>query len=140
MRHVVGVDTFPIAGQREVSIVDVRDVAKATVNLMETGGRANPVPMLGHNIAINGLFEEVGKLVSIEEPLAVNVPDSMMSVGASVLEAAGKSLNLSVPSALTVLLMTEDVADCPRGSVLPVTPLETTLLDSIAWYRSLGYC
>ena len=75
-----------------------------------------------------------------EPPISVNLPDSILALGAASLELGAAAMALEAPqTALPFWLLTHDVQQIDRGQFRPVTPLSQTVLDSLAWYRLQGY-
>ena len=126
---------------RAVNVVDVRDVATGTVDLIEQGGAESPVPMFGTDISGDALVQEVGRVVKIETPLSIPVSPAMVSIGATMVEATATTFGIDLPvTSVGMLLTMEDFDLYERGRFTATTPLDVTIADSINWYKQLSYC
>ena len=132
-----------------INVVDVRDVAQTAVAALESAaqdaaGPARPIPVSGHNIRSSDLVAEICRQGGVAAP-SWRAPVALGMAMAYWAEAAlALSGRPSPYPALVPLLLGEcyPMSLSPEQRALGVTPLplEQTLLESIEWYQSIGYC
>src|SRR5579863_644298 len=127
-----------------LNILDVREVAAGLVAAIESGRFASPMLFSGHNISAQALFRWICEIGGVPAP-NMSAPASLTAFGSYWLEqlAAVAGIQRSINSRAPLLIyqhewMPPSVALRDLG--VTVRPLYETLLDSIAWYRSIGYC
>lgn len=129
-------DDLPATTGKLTCVVDVRDVAREALDLLERGGASKPVPMLGHLISAGELAARVARITGAVAPADLKIPGPLLTAGAMAIETAATTLSLETPiNALALMLMTERVDHIDPGSFRPLTPLDKTIRDSLAWYR-----
>lgn len=133
---------------RQINVIDVRDVAAVVSRALERSdsdlfGRA--VVLGGHNLISDQLADRLCDLAHRPRPRRHPLPIDTAVVMAYAAERWHAAL--SMPRrwpVLAVMLMAEqrwlpESQEMARLGVSP-HPLLHTLLDTIAWYRRLGYC
>jgi dihydroflavonol-4-reductase len=119
-----------------VNVVDVRDVAKGHLLAAESGQPGERYVLGGHDLTWVELFERVAELSGVRHPLVVLPPEA-----ADVVRLA-ESLRLPVPvRAEGIDLMAQNWRYSSRKAKRELRyrarSLNTTLRDTIAWYREL---
>lgn len=139
---------IPAALDHLVNVVDVREVAKALVSAVERDRWGQPIRVAGHNVNLAYLYRWICDLDGVTSP-KWRAPSGLFVAPAYVGEALLSLLDRSEapwgpwPSLVPMLLAQHywqspstaqhDLGAAPRD-------LSTTLVDSIDWYRMLGYC
>jgi dihydroflavonol-4-reductase len=134
----------PAMTNQILNLIDVRDVADATVAALEAEKFGEPIPLSGHNIPVSVLFSWICEIGGVRPP-RTHVPATLAVAGSYWAELALALLGQSTPVP-SVFLMLANALDCPtpdrRQIELGITPrpLHGTILDAIDWYRRIGYC
>jgi dihydroflavonol-4-reductase len=127
-----------------LNVIDVRDLAQATVELLKAKEYGRPTLISGHNISVQMLCSWVAEIGGVRPP-PLTVPAGLAafaSYGAEwALNLAGFDRSLS---SLAPLLIYEHEWLPPCAALrrfnLQALPLYQTLVDSIHWYRKMEYC
>jgi dihydroflavonol-4-reductase len=135
---------MPAATDQMLNVIDVRDVAIGIVNAIEQKRYGEPIPLSGHNISNEGLFRWICEVGGVRAPRVVG--SSGAAVVASYLtEISLRALHVETPLPALIAMLTymhdylaPSAAQVDLG--VELRPLSQTLLDSIEWYRSIGYC
>jgi dihydroflavonol-4-reductase len=127
-----------------LNVLDVREVAAGLVAAMESHIFANPMIFSGHNISAQALFRWICEIGDVPPP-RLSAPASLTAYAAYWLETVWTLAGLQPTfDSLAPLLMYEHewMPPCTalRDLRVSVRPLYETLLDSVAWYQSIGYC
>jgi nucleoside-diphosphate-sugar epimerase len=127
-----------------LNIIDVRDVAAGLVAALESRRFGAPLLFSGHNISVQALFRWICEMGGVPAP-PLSAPASLAAFGSYWVERLYAMAGLQSPfSSLAPLLIYQHewMPPCTALRSLGVTvrPLSQTLLDSIEWYRSIGYC
>ncbi|MDI1482491.1 NAD-dependent epimerase/dehydratase family protein [Polyangium sp. y55x31] len=126
--------------RRIVNVVDVRDAASAIRGALEAEAFGAPLPITGHDVHTDVLAARICELAGQRPPL-LRASARLSAAGAFWMEAA---LSLGgrpspLPS-LALLLVLDAYAMGPPIATTRfgegVRPLDETLRDAIAWYRS----
>lgn len=133
----------PMTTGRVVNFIDVRDVAAALVAAVWGGRFGEKIPLAGHDVAIDHLSQMACSMYGVRAP----VLRGSTRVGAALgylAEATWGAFGKRPPTpALTMLLVRYGypMSQSPaQRELAPVErPLEETLRDAIAWYRSIGH-
>jgi dihydroflavonol-4-reductase len=127
-----------------LNILDVREVAAGLVAAMESRRFATPMMFSGHNISAQALFRWICEIGEVPAP-SLSAPASLTAFGSYWIEqlAGMVGIQQSINSLAPLLIyqhewMSPSIALRDLG--VTVRPLYETLLDSVAWYRSIGYC
>jgi dihydroflavonol-4-reductase len=138
--------TGEVAGStaHNLNVLDVREVAAGLVAAVEARRVATPMIFSGHNISAQALFRWICEIGGVPAP-SLSAPASLAAFGSYWLERLWAVSGLQAPfSSLAPLLMYQHEWMPPsvelRELGVTVRPLYETLLDSIEWYRSIGYC
>jgi dihydroflavonol-4-reductase len=127
-----------------LNVLDVREVAAGLVAALESRRFATPMMFSGHNISAQALFRWICEIGGVPEP-PLSAPAPLAAFGSYWLERLWGMAGLQPPiSSLAPLLIYQHewMPPCVALRELGVTvrPLYETLLDSIEWYRRIGYC
>jgi dihydroflavonol-4-reductase len=119
-----------------VNVVDVRDVAKGHLQAAERGKPGERYVLGGHDLTWIALFERVADLSDVRHPLVV------LPAKAADVARLAESLRLPVPvRAEGIDLMAQNWRYSNRKAKRELgyrtRSLNTTLRDTIAWYREL---
>lgn len=134
---------LPATTSHAVNVIDVRDVAAATVTAVIHERFGAPIELSGHNTTVDGLVAAVCRLGGARAP-RLRAPahlSALVSYGNEVLSARGLS-PVDYP-ALGMLALLEQRWLAPgrmqRDLGGRLRPLSRTLVESIDWYRAIGY-
>ncbi len=129
---------IPIAAEKLINIVDVRDVASFVIESINRAKGTGRTPVFGHDVKVSELVRLVCSLANRRPPPSLPIPgvlSNLALVGAEV-GAALIGKPLPVP-ALPVLLMNESY-DLVDKEVINCRSFEDTIRDAYSWYRSAG--
>ena len=134
---------IPVSMQQMLNVVDVRDVAKGLVRMLELGKYGRPTLLSGHNISAPTLYSWICEIGGVEPP-SISLPALPGAVGAYLGELLLSVGGLEMPIALAAMLVTSHEWQPPCKALMELRivprPLYATLLASIEWYQSIGYC
>lgn len=134
---------LPATTGHAVNVIDVRDVASATVTAVVQDRFGDPIELSGHNTTVDGLVAAVCRLGGTRPPrLSTSAHlSAFVSYGNEVLSSFGLS-PVDYPS-LGMLALLEQRWRAPgrmqRDLGVRLLPLSRTLAESIDWYRAIGY-
>jgi dihydroflavonol-4-reductase len=134
----------PGSVRHNLNVLDVREVAAGLVAALEAGRYGTPMLFSGHNMSAQALFRWICEIGGAPPP-AISAPTSITAFGSYWLETMFGLAGLRTPiNSLAPLLMYQHewMPPCTALRDLGVTirPLYESLLDSVQWYRSIGYC
>lgn len=124
-----------------VNVVDVRDVARATVSVIEHGLWGETLLISGHNATLDVIVSRVSELGGVRAP-RISVPPSATAAGALLLRMGSATLGRPSSQLLLGALLLQASGACQLGvrqrelGVYP-RPLSQTLADGVDWYREL---
>ncbi|MEM7043119.1 MAG: NAD-dependent epimerase/dehydratase family protein [Pseudomonadota bacterium] len=132
-----------VTGQM-LNVIDVRDVADATLGALAEKSYGRPIALSGHNIDLASLVEKISALVG-RRPPRMRASTRLTAAGAWWTDALFGAFGQTPPfPSLPFLLLCECRAISPssgqRNLGLTPRPLETTLEDALRWYQQIGYC
>jgi dihydroflavonol-4-reductase len=135
---------IPGSVAHNLNVIDVREVAAGLVSAARSYRYAMPMLFSGHNISAQALFRWICELGGVPPP-RLTAPMAIAAFGSFWLERLYGMTGLQPPiSSLAPLLMYQHEWMPPAAALrdlnVTVRPLYETLLDSIEWYRSIGYC
>jgi dihydroflavonol-4-reductase len=128
------------------SVVDARDVAVALIAAADRGRRGERYLAAGRHMTIGELIRVVGRAASVKVP-ARELPMSLLYAVAGVQELwarlSGKPVLFSLANARLIANEADrsrfNHAKSERELGLTFRPLETTVGDTIRWYRNKGW-
>jgi dihydroflavonol-4-reductase len=128
----------------ELNLIDVRDVADGMVRAMERG-RYGKRYLLGHeNLSIREIFAMLARITGLPQP-ARRVPYPIALAAAYINEFLSDVYTHAVPVAtvtgvkLTRRTMHFDASRSLSELGLKPRPVERSLTDAVAWFRSAGF-
>ena len=134
----------PALVSQALNVIDVRDVALAARLAVEQQRFGEPILLAGHDTRTDSLALRVCQLAGVAPPRR-RLP-ARLAAGAMLSTEAGWAL-LGRPSPVPALgsLLVLDGYPMQPGTVqrslgVVPRPLDDTLRDAIAWYRSIGWC
>lgn len=136
-------DLMGTTGQM-LNVIDVRDVADATLKALETQHYGQPLGLSGHNIDLDTLVRHICDLAGCKPPI-MRGSTRLMAMGSYWIDAVCGSLGRASPfPSLPILLLCEchEMSPSKEQRKLGLIPrsLETTLDDALSWYRRIDYC
>jgi dihydroflavonol-4-reductase len=134
----------PASVQQRLNVIDVRDVAAATLKALELRRYGDPLLLGGHDVRLPDLHGLICKLGGAAPP-SYSMPASLAAVTAYGLELLGGLVGQATPltsGPTLIATMFDYVATDSALKTMEITPrpLRGSIIDSIAWYRQIGYC
>lgn len=135
---------MPAAVRHMLNVIDVRDVAVGLVAALHVERYGEPILLSGHNISTDTLFSWICEIGGVRPPRFLAPPTLSLFVTYWIELMQTRMGQLATLPSLAVMLacehewMTPGAAQHELGVML--RPLSETLLDTIEWYRTLGYC
>lgn len=135
---------IPAFPSHVLNVIDVRDLAAATVNAVSAERYGEPILLDGHNISTDELFNWICEVGGVAPP-RYRIPLSLTSISAYAVEALlGLTGRLApLPSLVPILIAQHEWITSGRAHYelgISPRPLSETLADAVEWYRGLGYC
>lgn len=129
--------------RRRINVLDVRDLGDVVAALVARGLTQRHVPVFGHDVCVASFCDQVCRIAGVPSP-AIAVPSVFGAVGSYWFETLCAMSGRAAPwPSLPALLVQSGHPARPSPGQLAVQerlrPLETTLLDALEWYRSIGY-
>jgi dihydroflavonol-4-reductase len=135
---------IPSSITQVLNVVDVRDVAAATLAALDAERYGEPLQMSGHNISTEELYSTICELGKVSRPgfstasgaaLAAAYALELVigSVGQRTSLPAGGMMMASLFDYMSPGQLLQELGINPR-------PISETILDAIKWYRQIGYC
>ena len=133
-------DKLPAITKGGYDIVDVRDVAKGILSVLENGRAGESYLLTGHYITVKGLIEEAAKVAN-KKPVKNKVPHFVIKAASPFIQAHAKAHHkapLFTGFSMDCLMQNsnysykraiEELGYNPR-------PLEETMKDTINWMKS----
>lgn len=134
-----------LAAVRHVlNVVDVRDVAAGLVSALNAERYGEPILLSGHNISADALFTRICEIGGARPPRFL-APANLSLFTTYWMEVMLALIGRRSPlPSLAVMLACEhdwmNPGTAQRELGITLRPLSETLLDTIEWYRKLGYC
>jgi dihydroflavonol-4-reductase len=127
-----------------LNVIDVRDLAAATLRAVETERYGEPLLMTGHAISTHDFYSLICQIGGAAPPRIASSATLAM-LGSYIVELAYSVLGQQTPIISAGMMMATAVDYLQPGSALNdlgVTPrpLPETIKDAIRWYRMIGYC
>ena len=127
-----------------LNLIDVRDVAAATLRAVETKRYGEPLLITGHSISTYEFYSLVCEMGGVATPRIASSATLAMA-GSYLVEIAYSMLGQQTPIISAGMMMATAVDYLETGSALnelSISPrrLTDTIKDAITWYRSIGYC
>jgi dihydroflavonol-4-reductase len=127
-----------------LNVIDVRDLAAATLSAVETRRYGEPLLITGHAISTHDFYSLVCQIGGVAPPRIASSATLAMA-GSYLVELAYSMLGQQTPIISAGMMMATAVDYLQPGSALTnlgITPrpLGETIRDAIRWYRTIGYC
>jgi dihydroflavonol-4-reductase len=134
----------PAAMGHVLNVIDVRDVAAAIVAALEAERYGEPIALTGHNISNEALYRWICDLGGVRPPRFIApAVISVVAAWCGELAATAAGMRPPIPALAAMLTMLHDSFDlsaAQRDLGVTPRPLSATLVDTIDWYRQIGYC
>lgn len=136
---------LPVAMSHILNIIDVREVATGIVAALEAEKYGQPILLSGHNLSTEALFARICEVGGRSPAPRVYVPAAAAMLTSYWAEVALGIVGQSTPLPFLAPALAYAHEWLGTGSaqielnVVP-RPLTETLIDSIQWYRQIGYC
>ena len=134
---------LPAVNSHPINVIDVRDVATATVNAALGDQLGEAIALSGHNTTVDSLTSAICRIGGGEAP-RLHVPPSipaMAAYGNEFLVRARLS-QVEYPSVGMLLLLEQSwMAASPicRELLPQLRPLSRSIAEAIDWYRAIGH-
>ena len=133
-------DKLPAITKGGYDIVDVRDVAKGILQVIDKGRIGESYLLTGHYVTVKGLIEEAAKVAS-KKPVKNKVPHFVIKAVSPFIERHAKRHNkapLFTGFSMDCLMQNSNYSYKKANEELGYSPrpLEETMKDTIEWMRS----
>jgi len=135
---------MPAATDQMLNVIDVRDVAIGLVNALEGEVYGAPIALVGHNISNENLFRWICEIGGVKPP-PFTATSSAAVITTYLSEVTLGAIGVEPPLPALIAMLTyihgylpPSIAQVDLGLV--PRPLSRTLLETIEWYRAIGYC
>jgi dihydroflavonol-4-reductase len=136
---------IPIAIRQMLNVIDVRDVAAASLAALDKERYGKPILLGAHDIMTNDLYSLICEVGGVSPPPRYSMPTSFAIAGTYLMELTFGVMGRKplLPSGGMMMATTFDYLDRTDAlAELGITPrpLSETIADAIQWYREIGYC
>jgi len=133
---------LPATMRHVINVIDVRDVASLIVSAIATRRYGVPIPLVGHNVAVDELARRVASLAGVAGPL-LSTNRRITAIAAFWMESALALTGSETPDAWHAAPLIADawpMAESAEQRALGVRirPLDDTLRDAVRWHREHG--
>jgi nucleoside-diphosphate-sugar epimerase len=134
----------PAVLRHRINVLDTRDLAAAVAVAIEEDVNTGTLVVAGHNTTTNELLEILCRSAGVPAP-RVDIPAAMSILPLLWAEMAWATIGSPspLPSLVPALLCEQRWIEpgCHENLMqINPRPLADTAHDTVAWYRSLGYC
>jgi dihydroflavonol-4-reductase len=135
---------IPSAISQILNVIDVRDVASAIDAALDAKRYAEPLQMSGHDIYTGELYSQICEIGGVPRPrTSTSAPFAL--AGAYWMELMLSTVGGKTRLPAGGMMMAALFDYLARGNELEQLgvrprPLSETIIDSIKWYRRIGYC
>jgi dihydroflavonol-4-reductase len=135
---------IPISIRQMLNVIDVRDVAAASLAALDRERYGEPILLGAHDILTNDLYSLICEIGGVSPP-RVSIPPNFAIAGAYLMELTFGVMGRKplLPSGGMMMATTFDYLDrteALRELGITPRPLSETIADAITWYREIGYC
>lgn len=122
-----------------MNFIDVRDCAKAHVEILRVGAPCETYILSGQNMTYEGFIEKMNGVLDIS-PKQVFLPDGALDVAAALIEWFADRVTMKSPvitRAEIAIARSGLAADCTKAKQqlgLQNRPIETSIVDALRWY------
>jgi dihydroflavonol-4-reductase len=136
---------IPISINQMLNVIDVRDVAAASLAALDKERYGKPILLGAHDILTNDLYSLICEVGGVSPPPRYSVPPSWAIVGSYFMELTFGVMGRKpiLPSGGMMMATTFDYldrTDSLRELGVAPHPLSQTIADAIRWYRQIKYC
>jgi len=136
---------IPIAIRQMLNVIDVRDVAAASLAALDKECYGKPILLGAHDIMTNDLYSLICEVGGVSPPPRYSMPTSFAIAGTYLMELTFGVMGRKplLPSGGMMMATTFDYLERTDSlAELGITPrpLSDTIADAISWYREIGYC
>ena len=129
---------LPAVMTHVINVIDVRDVAAGAVAALEAKRVGVPIPLSGHNIAVDELARRIAALAGVRPPL-LSTNTRLAALTAFWAESALAMMNRSAPHSLRAVPLIADAwpmttSDEQRALHVRIRPFDETLRDTVNWH------
>jgi dihydroflavonol-4-reductase len=135
---------IPGSISQPLHVIDVRDVAAALLSALDGERYGEPILLSAYKMPTHDLYSLICEVAGVPPP-RISIATEPVLAGAYLLEAMLSVAGLESPlSSGAIMISTafdylEPAGELEELGVKP-HPLEQTIVDSIKWYRRIGYC
>ena len=127
-----------------LNVIDVRDLATATIRALEAETYGRPLMIAAHNIYTQDFYSLICDLGGVPPPRIAS-STTMAMTGSYLVEVAYGMFGRQTPIMSAGMMMATAYDYLPQESALKELgvdprPLADTITDAIQWYRRIGYC
>jgi dihydroflavonol-4-reductase len=136
---------IPVAIRQMLNVIDVRDVAAASLAALDKERYGEPILLGAYDILANDLYGLICEIGGVSPPPRYSMPPAFAIAGAYLMELTFGVMGRKplLPSGGMMMATTFDYLDrADTFGELGITPrpLTETIGDAIEWYRDIGYC
>jgi len=135
---------IPSAITQQLNVVDVRDVALAVLKVIDQDHYGPPLFIGGHDLSVRELYSLICQIGDVPAP-AFSTDARLTMLGTYWMELAFSVIGREPPLRTGGMMMaTAFDYHLPASALAELgvapRPLTDTIVDSIEWYRQIGYC
>jgi dihydroflavonol-4-reductase len=135
---------IPATMNHILNVIDVRDVAAALVEAIETERYGRPILLSGYNISAHLLFSWICEFGGVQAP-SFSIPPFIAALGGIGLELVASIFHREprFKSLGPIMLYQHEfvpISETMTELGVKLRPFYQTLVDAISWYRRIGYC
>ena len=133
-----------ISFDTEMNFIDVRDCARAHVDILVRGEPSETYILGGRNMHYREYLDLVNRVVGIQRP-RVHIPSQVLTIAATMLEWISENLSMKRPPITAAEMaiarkgMKADSRKAERVLGLKPRPLEESIRDALMWFAQYGY-
>jgi dihydroflavonol-4-reductase len=135
---------LPVVPSDMVNVIDVREVASGLVSALEARCYGTPMLFSGHNVTGELLCRWICEIGGVNPPM-LSAPAAIAAYAGYWWENIARSFGSSTSYRSLGAMLTCQHEWMPPSRALrdlgiTIRPLYETLIDSVQWYRVIGYC
>jgi dihydroflavonol-4-reductase len=135
---------LPVVPSDNVNVIDVREVASGLVAALEAKCYGAPMLFSGHNVSGELLCRWICEIGGVAPPV-LSAPAAIAAYAGYWWESVVRSFGGTTSYTSLGAMLTYQHEWMPPSRALrdlgiTIRPLYETLIDSVEWYRSIGYC
>jgi len=135
---------LPVVPAHYLNVIDVREVASGLVTALEAKRYGTPLLFSGHNVSGELLCRWICEIGGVAPPV-LSAPAAIAAYAGYWWESVVRSFGGTTSYTSLGAMLTYQHEWMPpsrplRDLEITIRPLYETLLDSVEWYRDIGYC